>query len=257
MEKFLGKWVSVSAENIDGFMKEMNVNYFLRKIAAYTTTYFEILEKGNGYVLRWRVAILSGSQAFPMNEEFTHGLPDGRTVVSLVTIEDGVWIWKQFGKPHDATFRRCIKDDDTMIEKPMGLYAQKPTSDEDEELSVLTLFNQLMFSYCVSMILRKAGALATTYMDISMDGDTFSLKWKIAFKGGTTVYKMDTEFDDTSPDGRKIKSRVGYKDGIWTWLQIGKPHDCDIKRWIGEDGNMIETAEANGVKCTKIFVRDE
>lgn len=77
----MGKWVSISAENIDAFMKEMHVNFLLRKIAAYTTTYFEISEKGDGYVLRWRVAILSGSQVFYLNEEFTHDLPDGRTVL--------------------------------------------------------------------------------------------------------------------------------------------------------------------------------
>lgn len=55
------------------------------------------------------------------------------------------------------------------------------------------------------MVLRKAGAMATTYMDISMDGDTYSYKWKIAFKNGTVVFKLNTEFNDTSPDGRKIK----------------------------------------------------
>lgn len=47
--------------------------------------------------------------------------------------------------------------------------------------------------------------MATTYMDISMDGDTYSYKWKIAFKNGTVVFKLNTEFNDTSPDGRKIK----------------------------------------------------
>ena len=57
----------------------------------------------------------------------------------------------------------------------------------------------------VSFVLRKAGAHSTTYLDLSMEGDTMRWQYKIAFKSGDLKFKVGEEFDETTPDGRKVK----------------------------------------------------
>ena len=58
-------------------------------------------------------------------------------------------------------------------------------------------------------MLRKAGQFSTTVMDISKEGDLWIWKYKIAFKSGELRFHLGEEFDETTPDGRKVKVSFG------------------------------------------------
>ena len=53
------------------------------------------------------------------------------------------------------------------------------------------------------MLLRKAGAISTTYADICEEGDSFRWKYKIAFKSADLKFQLGEDFEETTPDGRK------------------------------------------------------
>lgn len=57
----------------------------------------------------------------------------------------------------------------------------------------------------VGLILRKAGAMATVYMEYLKDGDVWTINYKIAFKSGHITFRSGEEFDEVTPDGRNVK----------------------------------------------------
>jgi len=117
-------------------------------------------------------------------------------------------------------------------------------------------FDELMKVLGVGFVLRKTGARATTYLDISVSGDTCTWNYKIAIKSGSINFKLGEEFDEITPDGRPVKGFVTYEDNKLVWVQRGKPHDCTITRTI--EGNMMtEICVAKDVTCTRIYVRTD
>ena len=54
-------------------------------------------------------------------------------------------------------------------------------------------------------MLRKAGARATVFLYYSKEDETWTLRYKIAFKGGELKFKFGDEFDEITPDGRLVK----------------------------------------------------
>ena len=54
------------------------------------------------------------------------------------------------------------------------------------------------------MVLRKAGAMSTTTLDLSEEGDTWRWQYKIAFKSGDLKFHLGEDFEETTPDGRKV-----------------------------------------------------
>ena len=69
-----------------------------------------------------------------------------------------------------------------------------------------------IFSPGVSFVLRKAGAAATTYLEIFTEGDLCRWKYKIAFKSGDLKFKLGDTFDETTADGRPVKVESEHCD---------------------------------------------
>ena len=78
----------------------------------------------------------------------------------------------------------------------------------------------------VSFVLRKAGAHATTYIEISREGaDGIRWQYKIAFKSGDLHFKLGQEFDETTPDGRPVK--------VWSF------HPAAVEEGWGWGGGVV------------------
>ncbi|CAD5113043.1 DgyrCDS2240 [Dimorphilus gyrociliatus] len=103
-------------------------------------------------------------------------------------------------------------------------------------------FDNFMKELEVGFLLRKAGGMATTYYQLSLNGDTINFKYKIATKKGDLYFKLNEEFDEVTPDGRKVKSTFFMEDGKFKQIQKGKPYDAHVERSITEDGQLLEIA---------------
>ena len=57
----------------------------------------------------------------------------------------------------------------------------------------------------VGFILRKAGAHATTTIEIASNNEGIRWQYKIAFKSGDLKFNFGNVFDETTPDGRTVK----------------------------------------------------
>ena len=57
--------------------------------------------------------------------------------------------------------------------------------------------------------MAKLGSTAKPTMTISVDDGTWKIRTETTFKTHEVVFKLDQEFDETTPDGRKVRVRTG------------------------------------------------
>uniref|UniRef100_A0A6V7I2C5 Lipocalin/cytosolic fatty-acid binding domain-containing protein n=1 Tax=Bracon brevicornis TaxID=1563983 RepID=A0A6V7I2C5_9HYME len=76
------------------------------------------------------------------------------------------------------------------------------------------------------------GAQVSPVVELNKDGDTFSLKTTSTFKSSEVKFKLGEEFDEETPDGRKVKSVITLDGNKMTHVQKGDKV-TDIVREFG------------------------
>ncbi|XP_043196390.1 sodium/calcium exchanger regulatory protein 1-like [Amphibalanus amphitrite] len=119
-ETMIGKWKMESSENFDEYMKALDVNVMLRKMASTASPTVEISEQGGTFQLTTCTAFKTTTITFRLGEQFNEETADGRKVKSTMTWEDGTLVHDQKGDTEkgqkDTVLRRTF-DGDTMTLK--------------------------------------------------------------------------------------------------------------------------------------------
>ncbi|CAD6190982.1 unnamed protein product [Caenorhabditis auriculariae] len=120
-------------------------------------------------------------------------------------------------------------------------------------------FDEYMKEVGVGLITRKAaGALKPTIEIKHVGGDTWQINQFSTFKNTTLEFTLNKEFDETTPDGRTLRSILELKDGklIHTQKKI-KPEDKDslITRWI-EGDKLHVTLQSGNVVSHRAYERE-
>merc|ERR1712106_196379 len=80
MEAFKGKYERVSVENYEELLKDLDVNFLLRKAATVSTPVVEISENGGVWNIKSSTTLKTIELTFKLDEEFDESTPDGRDV---------------------------------------------------------------------------------------------------------------------------------------------------------------------------------
>lgn len=113
----------------------------------------------------------------------------------------------------------------------------------------------LFFSFIilgVGFVLRKIGNNVAPTVELKKDGDKYKLITSSTFKNTEIVFELGKEFDETTLDGREVKSVVTLEGNTLTHKQGGTPPSTII-RVFGEK-EMIATMTVNKVTCTRKYV---
>ena len=57
-------------------------------------------------------------------------------------------------------------------------------------------------------MMRKLGAVAKPNVIISTDGDKWTIRSETSFTTSESTFELSKEFEDTTPDGRKVAVRT-------------------------------------------------
>merc|ERR1712189_162494 len=78
-----------------------------------------------------------------------------------------------------------------------------------------------------SFLLRKAATVSTPVMEISEDAGTWNIKTSTTLKTMELKFKLDEQFDETTPDGREVSAKVTFEDGkiVTVQGQEGRPEE--------------------------------
>ncbi|GFT10902.1 fatty acid-binding protein [Nephila pilipes] len=111
MANLCGSFKLISSENFGEFLKEIGVNLMTRKLAESSKPTVEIKQEGDEYVVK-TIAFKNSEIRFKLGQEFEEKRLDGNTVKTVVSLENGKLVQKQFGDK-EVTITREV-DGDTL-----------------------------------------------------------------------------------------------------------------------------------------------
>jgi len=131
-----------------------------------------------------------------------------------------------------------------------GKYERTSADQYDEFMKVLG----------VGMLLRKAATCSTPVVEITENGGVWSIKSSTTLKTIELKFKLNEEFEESTPDGRQVKSLVTFEDGkivcVQTAIKEGQKSTKSIRELVGND--LVYTMTVDGVPdmlCVQKFKR--
>lgn len=113
-------------------------------------------------------------------------------------------------------------------------------------------FDEYMKAVGVGLVLRKTGNAMKPDTIISQEGDSWKLKTESTFKNTEISFKVGEEFDETTADGRKVKTTITFEgDNKMIHAQKG---DVDTTLTRVVDGDKLTlTCVAKGVTSVRVY----
>merc|ERR1712168_772057 len=78
-----------SAEKYEELLKELDVNFLLRKAATVSTPVMEVTEDGGVWTIKTSTTLKTMELKFKLGEPFDETTPDGREVTAVCSLEGG------------------------------------------------------------------------------------------------------------------------------------------------------------------------
>ncbi|KAI6207321.1 Fatty acid-binding protein-like protein 6 [Aphelenchoides fujianensis] len=120
-------------------------------------------------------------------------------------------------------------------------------------------FDEYMKEIGIGLITRKMANNLKPQLDIQVTGDHWKITSASTFKTTVLEFDLNKPFDETTPDGRVLKSTFKFENG--KLIQEQKKikdgdKDSTFERYL-EGGKLYVTCESNGVKATRVYERDQ
>merc|ERR1712179_304268 len=110
MDAFKGKYERTSADKYEELLKELDVNFLLRKAATVSTPVMEVTEEGGTWTIKTSTTLKTMELKFKLGEEFDETTPDGREVRATVTFEDGKIVCVQKAKKEGQKSTKSVRE---------------------------------------------------------------------------------------------------------------------------------------------------
>ncbi|XP_017863145.1 PREDICTED: fatty acid-binding protein, muscle [Drosophila arizonae] len=112
-------------------------------------------------------------------------------------------------------------------------------------------FDEYMKELGVGMVLRKMGNTVSPTVEVTVDGDTYTLTTTSTFKTSAISFKLGEEFDEETLDGRKVKSVITLDGNKLTQEQKGDKPSTIVREF--NDNELITTLTIGNVKSVRIY----
>ena len=116
-------------------------------------------------------------------------------------------------------------------------------------------FDEYMKAVGVGMMTRKLANAATPVTEITVDGDTYTIKTSTTFKTTEIKFKLGEEFDETTGDGRQVKSTITQDGNILHHEQKGEKPSTITREF--KDNQMIMILKVEEVTCTRVYDKQD
>merc|ERR1712215_521110 len=122
-------------------------------------------------------------------------------------------------------------------------------------------YEELLKALDVSYLLRKAATVSTPIVEITEENGVWSIKSSTTLKSMELKFKVGVEFEETTPDGRDVKSVVNFEGGKIVTVQRAKKASQKSTRSIREmigPNELVYTLHVEGdtsLVCVQKFKR--
>ncbi|XP_008553732.1 fatty acid-binding protein, muscle [Microplitis demolitor] len=113
-------------------------------------------------------------------------------------------------------------------------------------------FDEMMKALGVGLVTRKMGASVSPVVEVTKDdNDMYTMKTTSTFKTSEVKFKLGEEFDEETPDGRKVKSVITLDGNKMTHIQKGEK-DTVIEREFTPT-EMTAIMKVDDIVCTRVY----
>lgn len=121
-------------------------------------------------------------------------------------------------------------------------------------------FDEFMKAMGVGMVMRKMANAATPVVTVSKEDETYTIKQSTTFKTTEIKFKLGEEFDETTGDGRLVKSTITLEGSTLKHKQVGdaskKEKDSTMDR-IFTETHMNMECKVDDILCKRNYKRQE
>merc|ERR1711874_81543 len=122
-------------------------------------------------------------------------------------------------------------------------------------------YEEFLKALDVGILLRKAATYSTPVMEITEADGTWNIKTSTTLKSMELKFKLDEEFEETTPDGRDVTAKVTFEDGKIVTVQKakkeGQKSTKSVRELAGDELIYTMTIDGNDdLKCVQKFKRN-
>jgi hypothetical protein len=110
---------------------------------------------------------------------------------------------------------------------------------------VLTLHNLIFlhdFFAGVGLVIRKMGNAVCPVIELTKNGDEYTLTSQSTFKNTSITFKLGEEFQEETPDGRLVKTTITQDNNKLVQVQKGEKETTIIREFNEDQVKMVSSS---------------
>lgn len=119
------------------------------------------------------------------------------------------------------------------------------------KLSSSENFDDFMKALGVSIVTRKMGATVNPVVELTESDGVYTLKTTSPFKNSEIKFKLGEEFDEETPDGRKVKSVCTLEGNKLIQVQKGDKETTIEREYTPTE--MKAVMKVDDIVCTRVY----
>ncbi|EDW80925.1 fatty acid-binding protein [Drosophila tropicalis] len=112
-------------------------------------------------------------------------------------------------------------------------------------------FDDYMKELGVGLVLRKMGNSISPTVEVTLEGDTYTLTTTSTFKTSAISFKLGEEFDEETLDGRQVKSVITLDGNKLVQEQKGDKPTTIVREFT--DSELTTTLTIGSVKSVRVY----
>ena len=117
-------------------------------------------------------------------------------------------------------------------------------------------FDDYMKEIGVGLTTRLAAKGIKPRLIISEAGGKWTVRAESSIKTTSYDFTPDVEFNETTPDGREVKSTISFKGDKWVHTSIDKNSKKSVvTRYVDDKGQQMINMECGSVKARRWYKR--
>ncbi|XP_053973373.1 probable fatty acid-binding protein isoform X2 [Hylaeus anthracinus] len=112
-------------------------------------------------------------------------------------------------------------------------------------------FDEMMKALGVSLMTRKMGSSVNPVVELTENNGLYTLKTTSPFKSSEIKFKLGEEFDEETPDGRKVKSVCSLEGNKLVQIQKGEKQTTIEREFTPTE--MKAVMKVDDIICTRVY----
>jgi fatty acid-binding protein 3 len=112
-------------------------------------------------------------------------------------------------------------------------------------------FEEFMKALGVGLLTRKMGNAVSPVIELTKNGEEYTLTSNSTFKNSAITFQLNKEFDEETPDGRQVKSLITQDGNKLIHVQKGDKETKIIREFKPDE--VVMTLTVDDIVCKRVY----